>query len=1155
MRGSAVQPLALGLLAALALLLRGAAAAAPPTTSANTAPAGTIPRETKANVAGAMAPAAASVLAEFLGPDTGDPIVRARTSGYQLQALIAIVPHPTRSRLAIIFDEHVQALQRALEDADYLLDRQSLPWKPGGKDDSGDAPSVPGVLLFRAKAEARLLFVLLVPEWPTSGIDKAALAVALETVAAIQGPTAKDDYRILGPTFSGSATSLRLALATWTRTAAAAPRIRIVSGSVTDAASGRALGAPLDGASISFQTTVHSDDYVERLFFNYLRNRDRFFPQTACPMQAPDDPEIRRKVAFLVEANTAYGSGLRPSAEARRDEDGFLRIPFPMHIGALRAEWSKLAAGRKPGPIDIPPQAIDLPTEDVGYGSDVVPSFATLGTRIDDLVLANVLPVIQHQGIAYVGLVATDALDRLFLGRMVRQHCPDVTVFALGADLLYTHPEYARDLEGMLVASTYPLFTDNELWTLPHRGREARIQFPTSEAEGVFNATLALIDRPELMLEYGLPLQPHAREVEDEERHQRQPPVWVSAVGRGALWPLAALCLREPPAAAGSALESGGGEPLMYVPPPQAGDAGHPLTSTVTSPTIFWLYALAFLILCGLHAVGFAVVAGRQARFPAAWRLFTVFEPSRYPSRRFAQRLYLQGSFLVLSLAYAWIAVPPVLRLSLDLRTAPFEIGFEVMLQILGWVLLLAPMIAIARASRRAASNRATRLGAGVAVAAAALPLVLIVVTFAYAFGSLADLWRRTPVEPAWLASFYVRASSLGSGLSPLLPMLFLGIALYLWSFCELRRLHLGESARDHSIVVELAGEGTGLRKLKATIDGLLRDSRANLRRCGGTFVLVTVFFAITVDLLPASLDGRSFVWLFELLLFLVSVAVSFEFTRFLLCWLALKRLLRQLGWLPLGAAFKRVPETIGSQRVLDLARARPDLPALKISLDKWEAMAAAWSSVSAGRLDRPAAARRARLLGPDIEAARKTLRAAQEAEACRPWRLEEHRRVLQRQLNAAQIAVVHLLRAGAGDDQGRAAAEDFLAMGVVVFLRLMLAHLRNLLGFSTGASLFVLLAISSYPFQPAHRLLSLSWVAVLTLVALTVAVFVHMDRDEVLSWINKTPPGQVVLNREFASRLATYGLVPLVGMAAAQFPDIGRFLFFWVQPFMNALK
>ena len=103
--------------------------------------------------------------------------------------------------------------------------------------------------------------------------------------------------------------------------------------------------------------------------------------------------------------------------------------------------------------------------------------------------------------------------------------------------------------------------------------------------------------------------------------------------------------------------------------------------------------------------------------------------------------------------------------------------------------------------------------------------------------------------------------------------------------------------------------------------------------------------------------------------------------------------------------------------------------------------------------------------------------------------------------------------------------------------------------------SLFVLLAISSYPFQPAHRLLSLSWVAVLTLVALTVAVFVHMDRDEVLSWINKTPPGQVVLNREFASRLATYGLVPLEGMAAAQFPDIGRFLFFWVQPFMNALK
>src|SRR5205814_2048261 len=148
-----------------------------------------------------------------------------------------------------------------------------------------------------------------------------------------------------------------------------------------------------------------------------------------------------------------------------------------------------------------------------------------------------------------------------------------------------------------------------------------------------------------------------------------------------------------------------------------------------------------------------------------------------------------------------------------------------------------------------------------------------------------------------------------------------------------------------------------------------------------------------------------------------------------------------------------------------------------------------------------PAARRRQEeVLGRALKAARATLRKAQEAEAYRPWKVETHRRLLQRQLNEAQIEVIEILGvAPPRDPQVRAAAEDLLAAGVVAFLRLLLAHLRNLLGFSTGASLLVLLAISSYPFQPAHRLLTVSWVGILTLVLLTVLVFVQMDRDEVL--------------------------------------------------------
>jgi hypothetical protein len=238
------------------------------------------------------------------------------------------------------------------------------------------------------------------------------------------------------------------------------------------------------------------------------------------------------------------------------------------------------------------------------------------------------------------------------------------------------------------------------------------------------------------------------------------------------------------------------------------------------------------------------------------------------------------------------------------------------------------------------------------------------------------------------------------------------------------------------------------------------------------------------------------------------------------------------------------MPELIGSNRVLDLARARPGLATLRLAIERWTRLATIWKG------------------SPDVAEARAILAEAMDAEAIRPWKVEALRRELQARVNAAQVAVAEawneeLQRQGQGGEPPpwREAAEDFIAVGIVGYIRYVLAHLRNLLGFATGASMLVLLAISSYPFQPAQLLLTMSWVAILSLVGVAVLAFVQMDRDEVLSWLSKTTPGQVVFSRELLSRLATYGLIPVLGIAAAQFPEVGRFLFFWVQPFVNALK
>lgn len=82
----------------------------------------------------------------------------------------------------------------------------------------------------------------------------------------------------------------------------------------------------------------------------------------------------------------------------------------------------------------------------------------------------------------------------------------------------------------MIVGSTYPLFNSNQSWSPPWKGSAQRLQFPRNMAQGAYNATLALLDRHELV-DYGAPFGSQAGRPE-------QPPIGLSVVGHEALWPL-----------------------------------------------------------------------------------------------------------------------------------------------------------------------------------------------------------------------------------------------------------------------------------------------------------------------------------------------------------------------------------------------------------------------------------------------------------------------------------------------------------------------------------------------------------------------------------------------------------------------------------------
>lgn len=390
---------------------------------------------------------------------------------YSIEVLIATLPDPKRSRVASMFDTMLEAIRRALEAEGYVLDRFKWPWAesesaetttatvlPGRwlgswrvtierRDDPEKTvrPRQPGSILFRdvpenkpsadgckpPPKEPRLLLLLLVGETPTYGIDKDALWTALDIAKRLA--RYREEHRrawcVIGPTFSGSAESLARTLGQWykdRKKECPAPEpfeFRVCTGSATSLNKTRfeCLACP---ARARHAATVIPDRIMFTQVISYLMSRDDH-------LSSDKDNE---HVALLVEGSTEYAIPGR-----RREKNGLwlgkpesLVIPFPLHISRVRGakgseQRDPIVAqqrGHVPIPIDEVPQAAD----------DLVPSLTPkMTTASDDLIVSNILATIAREEVRYVGIVATDVLDVLFLTGLIRQNCPDVQLILVGA--------------------------------------------------------------------------------------------------------------------------------------------------------------------------------------------------------------------------------------------------------------------------------------------------------------------------------------------------------------------------------------------------------------------------------------------------------------------------------------------------------------------------------------------------------------------------------------------------------------------------------------------------------------------------------------------------------------------------------------------------
>jgi hypothetical protein len=190
-------------------------------------------------------------------------------------------------------------------------------------------------------------------------------------------------------------------------------------------------------------------------------------------------------------------------------------------------------------------------------------------TASGEFVMSKILETIAMEDFRYVGIIASDTRDTIFLAGLIRQYCPDVQMFVTEGDLLLGHPRYAPELRGIVVASSYPLFSMAQRWDPPYEGDHRRHLFSHQSDEGIFNAVVTLLGAGgsyyEKLFDYGAPFD----ELQDLEafwngkdgdrpwdpdnpkwnvpvnKENLRPGVWFDVVAARGLWPVSNEAVEE----------------------------------------------------------------------------------------------------------------------------------------------------------------------------------------------------------------------------------------------------------------------------------------------------------------------------------------------------------------------------------------------------------------------------------------------------------------------------------------------------------------------------------------------------------------------------------------------------------------------------------
>lgn len=1059
--------------------------------------------------------------------------------GERLRVAIAIVPDPNATQMKLDFDRDIVAIQRAAAAENYLYTRFWFPWRGGDwtaeKGDDAEAEvrrrQEPGILCFRRKGgdgTTDRLFVLLVGETPTSGANRIQLSHALyygHTLTgtekypqrAAKNPSYTTQIELSGPHFSASFKPLRDVL------------MKIKEEHSADLAIRKSQADEMQFANIVSPDASGQEFIGEFRKFcfdqkNLCQLRTLALPSSEVQDQALallDTLGYKQKfVAQLSEDESAFGeSQLGPeaanamptgSADAKGDQPAReygLKLRYPRDLSSARnlsdeqsmkiaqagSSYLSLSAGALPTQLSVrQPTDRDSPA---AFGEEQEPSEVARS-------LADSIAEMRAHNIRAVVISASNPLDRIYLLEYLHKQLPDVRAVTVDADRLELDRPHFIDLTGTIAVTAMPLLSGMSNNTGSGKASIDHISFQSSRQEGQFLAMETLLSGNFSLTDVGA----------------KRPCLSFSVVGNDGFKLLQSVRLKGETLTFPCHVNQGSSERVDSI---QGVPAAHLwIREHANAPRNFLTFAGVILFANVIHwwslAAGWRKVEGF---FSYAQQMTGKLE-----TRRLYLLFVLNNQLLIVSLLITRISLAALA--SIKDSDVPNKL-----LRFLSYSLVMATVVATAlsvwfffqwkrshKAEQVNEGSKAMAFNMGAAIAFLASSVAMI--------GFL-------PITSEGNGIFLERITHLEDGLSPVLPIAAILLGYFLWAFLQLRRLEWTASREIHLGFTQASSPllSCCVGSLQSCLEELTPEAPWVLATCS----IIAISVALSLRQSLNGLDGGGFFYWFQVwgtVMLLLTVALTCVHAWTI--WRRLQKLLLLLEETPLSGTFKTLAGARKMQvKIWDLAKREKTFKFLQGTVD------------SLARLYGPKS--------PEALGAKAQLDQLVREDATRRQPLPGEIREFSSCLNIAMDPAIEALFADTPATPRRDELLVYLAYRMVALIRYAMLQIGTLICFVAYGFVLAIGSIMFYPFEGRKTVGELLVMAFALLLGWVATMMIQFQRNEVLSHLEGSVPGQANYG-QLLLRLLTVGGLPLIAILGSQFPQLANFAFSFFRPLLEVL-